>query len=177
MDLAICCPRKAVKFDHSLTPIIINEWYSIYFPFIDNIVPSDQVHSPLSLIVTKSLTFTTIWVQPEWSINIETVPRYSAGWCFNNASQFLQNILSKHMYCRNRTSYENFKLKLCTCAQSLALGTHTKFQPEILTINVISGIIYFHEIILESSPSVSETTPWTVPKFTIRTDSAFLVRD
>ena len=49
------------------------------------------------------------------------------------------------MYCRTRT-YENFKLKICTCAQSHALGTHTKFQFKILTIIVISGILYFLEI-------------------------------
>ena len=45
------------------------------------------------------------------------------------------------------------------CAQSHALVTRTKFQLEILTINVISGIVYFREIMLESSPNVSETTP------------------
>ena len=64
------------------------------------------------------------------------------------------------MYCRNRTSYEHFKLKRCSCAQSHALGTRTKFQLEILTINVITSIIYFREIILESSRDVNETTPW-----------------
>ena len=50
---------------------------------------------------------------------------------------------------------EKFKLKLCTCAQSYALGTRTKFQLEILTIYVISGVEYFHEINLESSWNVS----------------------
>ena len=40
-----------------------------------------------------------------------------------------------------------------------ALGTHTKFQLDILTINPISGIVYFHEIILKSSQNISETTP------------------
>ena len=45
------------------------------------------------------------------------------------------------------------------CAQSHALGIHTKFQLEIITKYVISGIAYFHEIILESSRNVSETTP------------------
>ena len=79
---------------------------------------------------------------------------------FTNISQALQNILSKFVYCRNCTSYENFKLKLCTCAQSHALGTCTKFQLEILTINVLSGIVYFCEILLKSSRNVSETTPW-----------------
>ena len=81
-----------------------------------------------------------------------------AGGCFTIVSRALQNILSKFVYCRNRTSYENFQLKLCVCAQSLALealGTHTKFQLEILTINMISGIVY--------SRNVSETTPWFPP--------------
>ena len=63
------------------------------------------------------------------------------------------------MYCRNSTCDANFKLKPCTCAQSHALGTRTKFQLEILTVNVISGVVYFHEIISESSRYVSETTP------------------
>ena len=39
------------------------------------------------------------------------------------------------------------------------MGTHAKFQLEILGINVVSGIVYFHEIILESSRNLSETTP------------------
>ena len=67
----------------------------------------------------------------------------------------LSKIFSRNLCnCRNRTSYENFKLKLCTCAQ----GTRTKFQLEILTINVISGIVYFCEMILERSWNVSQTT-------------------
>ena len=82
-----------------------------------------------------------------------------SGDCFTNVSRALKNILSKFVYCRNRTSYENFKLKLCSCAQSHALGTRTKFQLEILAINVITGIAYFRKIILESSRNVSETTP------------------
>ena len=65
---------------------------------------------------------------------------------FHQRFTFLQNILLKFVYCRNPISYENFKLKLCCCAQS-----HTKFELEILTINVITGIVYFHKIILESS--------------------------
>ena len=60
------------------------------------------------------------------------------------------------VYCRNHTSYENFKLKLCTGAQSIALGTRTKFKLGILTLNVFSDIVYFCKIILEN---VSETNP------------------
>ena len=72
--------------------------------------------------------------------------------CFTDISWALRDILSKFVYCRNRTSYNNFKLKLCMGA----LGTCTKLQLDILIINVISGIVYFHEIILESSWSISE---------------------
>ena len=81
------------------------------------------------------------------------------GGCFTIVSRALQNILSKFVCCRNSTCDENFELKLCACAQSHALGTRTKFQLEIITINVISGVVYFDEIILESSRNVSETTP------------------
>ena len=83
---------------------------------------------------------------------------WPGGHC-TNVSRALQNILSKFVYCRNSACDHNFKLKLCTCAQSHALGTRTKFQLEILIINVISGVVYFREIILESSRNVSETTP------------------
>ena len=43
----------------------------------------------------------------------------------------------------------------------MALGTRTKFQLEILTMTEISVIVYFREIILESSRNVSETTLWS----------------
>ena len=88
------------------------------------------------------------------------------GGCFTKVSRALQDILSKFVYYRNRTSGEKFKLKICTWAQSKALGTRTKFQLKFLTINVISGIVYFREIILESSRNLSETTPrsWTLSK-------------
>ena len=45
------------------------------------------------------------------------------------------------------------------CAQSHALGTRTRFQLEIPTINGIFGIVYFRKISLESSRNVSETDP------------------
>ena len=78
---------------------------------------------------------------------------------FTNVSRALQDIISKFVYYWNRTSYDNFKLKLCTCAQSHALGTRTKFQLEVITENVIFDIVYFREIILKSSRNISETTP------------------
>ena len=50
-------------------------------------------------------------------------------------------------------------LKLCMCAQSLALATRTKFQLEILIRSISSAIYKFQENILESSLNVSETPP------------------
>ena len=41
------------------------------------------------------------------------------GGCFTNVLRALQNILLKFLYCRNHSFYENFKLKIWTCAQSL----------------------------------------------------------
>ena len=95
------------------------------------------------------------------SVNVGPVSGpYGPGGCFTNVLRALQNILSKCVYCRNIICDENFKLRLCTCAQNHALGTRAKFQLEILPISVISGVGYFCGIILESSRNVNETTPW-----------------
>ena len=84
------------------------------------------------------------------SRNVQVCAHFVTKWgIFTNVSRALQDILSKFVYCRNRSSDGNFKLKLCTCAQSHALGTHTKFQREIPTVSVISDIMYFREFILE----------------------------
>ena len=111
---------------------------------------------PGGCFTNVSLALQDIISLVRWYLHIESGP----GGCFT-VSWALQDIISKFVYCRNRTSCENFKLKLCTCAQSHALGTHTKFQREILTVNVISGIVYFREIILQSlwnNPLNSEIT-------------------
>ena len=92
-----------------------------------------------------------------WVVNISGYCSYSevkeheytrSGGCFINVSWALQNILSKCVYYINRISYENFSLKLYPYAQNHALGTRTKFQHELHTINVFYGIVYFREIIL-----------------------------
>ena len=93
-----------------------------------------------------------------WHVPKSSSPSKHPG-CQGIVSRALQNILSNFVYCRSRTSYANFKLTLCTCAQSHALGTCTKFQLEMFTINVISSIVYFREIVLESSWYVGETPP------------------
>ena len=81
------------------------------------------------------------------------------GGCFTNVSRALQKNLAKIYNTRNYINGDNSKLKLCTCAQSMALGTRTKFQLELLIRSAISAIHKFRENILESSRNVSETTP------------------
>ena len=82
------------------------------------------------------------------------------GGCFTRILRVLQNNLMKIFNSRNHIYGENFKLKLSTCVQSMALGIRTKFQLEILIRNMISAIHKFRENILESSQNVSETHPW-----------------
>ena len=45
------------------------------------------------------------------------------------------------------------------CAQGHALGTHTGFRLEALTVEVISGLLFFVSIYLESLRGVGETVP------------------
>ena len=61
--------------------------------------------------------------------------------CLTNILQALQNNLAKIHNVENHI----FKLKLCTCAQSMALGTRTKFQLEVLIRCTISAIHKFQE--------------------------------
>ena len=112
-----------------------------------------------SMEIGKSATWWFHSVSNQQTLLHHSPPLWDAGGCFTNVSRALQNILLKFMYCRNSTCDENFKLKLRMCGQSHALGTRTKFQLKILTINVISGVVYFRGIILDSSRNVSETTP------------------
>ena len=65
-------------------------------------------------------------------------------YCFTNVSRALQNNPEKIYNSRNHIYHENFKLKLCMCAQSMALGTGTNFQLEIL-ISMISAMHKFWE--------------------------------
>ena len=82
------------------------------------------------------------------------------GGCFTNVLRALQNSLAKIYNTRKHIFGENFKLKLCACAQSMALGTRTKFKFEILIRSMIPAIHNFRENILESSRNIIETTPW-----------------
>ena len=98
----------------------------------------------------------------ELLVTVSERSKLAPGGCFTNVSRALsrgseplQNILPKFVYCRNRAD-ENFKLKLSMYAQSMALSIRLKFQLEILSINVISAIVYFREIIRGSMQNGSE---------------------
>ena len=69
--------------------------------------------------VTYSLSYLVV-------LCLFVLPGYP-GCCFTNVLQALQYILLKFVYYRNHT--------------------RTKFQLELLTINGISGFVYFHKII------------------------------
>ena len=90
------------------------------------------------------LPYTTLWVQGVFHLRFPSSP----------------NFLSKYVYYRNRTSDENFQLKIFTCDQSMALGTRTIFDLGTLIINVIFGIVYFRDLILGSSWKFSEICPY-----------------
>ena len=74
--------------------------------------------------------------------------RFQEG-CYTNVSRALENNLTKTYNARNHTYSENFKLKRCTCVQSM-------FQLEILISCTISAIPKFWENILESSGNVKQ---------------------
>ena len=78
---------------------------------------------------------------------------------FTNIPQALQNNPVKIYDTRNHIYSDNFVLTFCMCAQSMALGTRTKFQLEILMMSTISAMHKFWKKILESLWNVSETPP------------------
>ena len=87
-------------------------------------------------------------------------PSEAAGGCFTNVSRALWNNLAEIDNATNHIYGEDFKLNLCTCAQSIALVTRTKFQLEILIKSTISAIHKFWENVLERERNVTETHPW-----------------
>ena len=59
------------------------------------------------------------------------VEKWIHGGCFTNALHTLQNILSKLL--QKSYFYENFKLKLCTCAKKAVLKAHVQsFSPKFV---------------------------------------------
>ena len=104
--------------------------------------------------------FITYWPIDSWWRHVVTQVVVSL--TFRELSKiFFRNLCIAAVVVLYISIYENFKLKLCTCAPSMALGTPTKLQLEILTIIVVSVIASFRNIFLESSQNISETTPGT----------------
>ena len=91
--------------------------------------------------------------------------------CFTNISQVLQNNLSKIYQARIHIYGENFKLKLYTCAQSMALGTRTNFQLEILMQNTNSAIHKFQRIFWRACETLVKHPPGTSHQAVLSTHS------
>ena len=83
---------------------------------------------------------------------------YTPDGCFTNVSRALQNNLANIHNAGIYIYGEIFKQKICTSAQSMALGTRAKFQFEILIRSTIFAIHKFRENIFKSSRNLSETT-------------------
>ena len=71
-----------------------------------------------------------VYISHDWDLNWSP----GSGGCFTNVSRALQNNLAKIYNARNNIYADNFKLKLCTCAQSMAWAHvqsfSLKFSPE-----------------------------------------------
>ena len=86
--------------------------------------------------------------------------------CFTNVSWALQNILSKFVYCRNRTSYENFKLRLCTFAQSYtwahvqSFGLKFSSQMWLLALYIFRRLFWRARETLVKQPPDTSPGPW-----------------
>ena len=115
--------------------------------------------------------FKTIFPKENFCISIpiplQLIPRRenlaNRAWgCVTNILWTLQYNLAKKHDNRKHIYGENFKLKLCMCAQSNALGTCLKFKLEILIKSMISAIHKFRENILKSSRNISESTLWWI---------------
>ena len=67
---------------------------------------------------------------------------------------FSRNVCIVEIFSLWKSPHENFKLKLCWCAQR-----RTKFQLEILTINVISGIYIFTRLFWRACETFVKQSP------------------
>ena len=59
---------------------------------------------------------------------IERDRQRRTGGCFTNVSRTFQDILSKFVYCGNRTSYDNFKLKFSSCTFVRVSAPHSRLS-------------------------------------------------
>ena len=79
------------------------------------------------------------------------------GGCFTNTPQALQKYTHKKYKAGNHLYGESLKPKSCMRAQSMSLGTHTKFQHETLTRGMTSALHKFKRTlrIASETPLVS----------------------
>ena len=165
------------------TPHTSSLWvsYGMYFvrnwKKIDRIIPEQhciemvpmiEIFSPWKTRSNLSLHIQNhgCWWMGETKMSGQNKPWHWPRNRFTNILWALQNNLTKIHNARNQIYGENFKLKICTCAQTMALGTRAKFQLDILTGSTLSATHKFWENILESLQNVSETTPkvfWKMP--------------
>ena len=140
-------------------------WVSVGYPVLHNTpegclntkMPS---HSKVVSVIKTRRTHDHLLIITRIPIPEKTIfiLKWDPGVWFTNVSRAIQNDLANIFNARNHIYDGSFKLKLCTCAQSMALGVRTKFQLEIAMRSRISAIHKFRENILESSRNVSETT-------------------
>ena len=80
-------------------------------------------------------------------------------WCFTNILRALQNNIAKIHNARNHIYGKKFKLKLCMCVQSMALGTCTNFQLEIRIRSTVSAIHKFQEDVWRAHETLVKQLP------------------
>ena len=78
-------------------------------------------------------------------------------------SRALQNNLAKIYNASIHIYGENFKLKLCTCAQSMALGSRTKFLLEILSRGTFLQYTNFERIFQRARETMVKQPPVHLP--------------
>ena len=81
----------------------------------------------------------------------------ASGGCFTNVSWALQTVFRNLCIAEIRLFMRISSRNVIRVPK--AMLTCTNFRLEIFIINVICGIAYFHEIILDSLRNVSETSP------------------
>ena len=83
-----------------------------------------------------------------WEVRWRLMGLVSLGVVSLKFRQLSKNILSKFVYCRTRTYMRTSNWSFARVSKAM-LWARTEYQLEILIINVISGILYFHEMTLE----------------------------
>ena len=95
-------------------------------------MPSGRVRLDAAACHQAAFTRLVWWQWVHCTPTNQGVFHYSASWCPLEACVV-----------RGHTSCEGLKLELCMCAQRHAWGAHAGFRLEVLTVEVISGFVFF----------------------------------